>query len=108
MKPEYLVIFCTVPNEEVAQTISESLVSENLAACVNIIKHVRSIYLWKSEICDEGELLLIIKSTVEAFASLESKIQKLHPYEVPEILAIPVFRGNESYLAWIDENMKGK
>jgi periplasmic divalent cation tolerance protein len=106
MKSEYLIVFCTVPNENVAHKISKSLVSENLAACVNIVKNVRSIYRWESEICDEGELLLIIKTTVETYESLEEKIQNIHPYEVPEILAIPVFRGNESYLAWIDENMR--
>lgn len=105
METNYLMIFCTVPDTKSAESIASALVSEQLAACCNIIQNVRSVYSWKNEICDDTELLLVIKTTVDAYDNLEAKITELHPYEVPEILAIPIYRGSKDYLNWVDSNV---
>jgi periplasmic divalent cation tolerance protein len=106
MNSTYNVIICTVPNEETAAKISRTLVTEKLAACCNIIPGLRSIYRWKSEICDDAEYLLVIKTRAEVYERLEKRIQELHPYEVPEILALTVNQGLSNYLKWVDENVE--
>lgn len=80
--------------------------SENLAACCNILPGIRSLYKWKGEVCDESELLMIIKSRGDRYDDLEARIAALHPYDVPEVLAIPVKRGAGNYLKWMDENVE--
>ncbi len=106
MATKYITVFCTVPDETTATTIARKLVEAQLAACCNIVPGLRSIYTWKGEIQDDRELLLIIKSKASVFPRLEAKIKSLHPYEVPEILAIPVDSGNDAYLTWLDENVQ--
>ncbi|RMH95458.1 MAG: divalent-cation tolerance protein CutA [Calditrichaeota bacterium] len=107
MKTEHLIIFCTVPDSETAVHLSRTLVEEKLAACCNIVSGLRSIYFWKGEVCDDSELLLIIKSRLDVYDKLEQRIRELHPYEVPEILALPVYRGWKDYLNWVDEHVAG-
>lgn len=99
----YLTVLVTVPNEEMAVTISRTLVQERLAACVQIIDPIRSIYMWKNEVCDDSELLLFIKSTVMQFENLKKRVIELHTYETPEIIALPISNGLDSYLNWITE-----
>jgi len=99
---EFCVIFCTVPHKEVGLDIANTLVSKQLAACVNIVPGLTSIYTWKDELCNDQELLLIIKTKNNLFANVEEVIKKIHPYEVPEIISLPVISGSYDYLQWIE------
>jgi periplasmic divalent cation tolerance protein len=98
---EFCVIFCTVPHKEVGLDIANTLVSKQLAACVNIVPGLTSIYTWKDELCNDQELLLIIKTKNNLFANVEEVIKKIHPYEVPEIISLPVISGSYDYLQWV-------
>ncbi|MBN1485715.1 MAG: divalent-cation tolerance protein CutA [Chloroflexia bacterium] len=98
---EAIIVLCTVPTEESAQQIAQALVQDHLAACVNILPGIRSIYYWKDKICDDPELLLLIKSRQELFPLLQRRLQSLHPYEVPEILSLPVQEGAPTFLEWL-------
>lgn len=99
---EYCVIFCTVPNNEVGLNIANTLVSKQLAACVNIVPGLTSIYTWKGELCNDQEFLLIIKTKNNLFANIEEAIKKIHPYEVAEIISLPMISGSYEYLQWIE------
>ena len=102
---KHIVVMVTVPSEEIGVQISSALLEHNLAACVNIVAPIRSLYTWEDKICDDEELLLIIKSRAELFENrLVPAIQAVHPYEVPEIIALPILMGSKSYLDWIDES----
>jgi periplasmic divalent cation tolerance protein len=101
MTTTVLIAFCTCPNEDVAARIAETLVAERLAACVNQVSGVRSTYLWQGEIVDDGETLLLIKTTDARFEALTARLRELHPYELPEIVATPVSRGLAEYLQWV-------
>jgi len=101
---EYVAILVTVSSEEEGLRIARDLVDAKLAACVNIISGLRSIYRWEGKICDEGELLLLIKTRMPLFEQVEGKIREIHSYEVPEIVAIPITRGSEAYLNWLRES----
>ncbi len=103
---EALVVYITAPSEEEAAKIAKALVKERLAACVNIIKDIRSIYSWQGKIEDERELLMIVKTRPELFSSLKTRVKELHPYAVPEIIVLPVVDGSEEYLAWLRETTK--
>ena len=99
-----IVVLVTCGSEEEAAKIANSLVEERLAACVNIISPVRSIYRWEGKIWDEREWMLMIKTQKKRFEDLEKKIKSLHSYAVPEIIALPVVEGSASYLKWLEEN----
>jgi periplasmic divalent cation tolerance protein len=101
MKSEYIIVLITAPNEEDAAKIGRTLVEEKLAACANIIQSIRSIYRWQGRIEDEQETLVIAKTRNELFDRLKEKVIALHPYSVPEIIALPIVAGSESYLNWI-------
>lgn len=96
------VIFCTCPDAEIAERIAQHLVSEHLAACVNILPGVRSVYLWQGQVESAQEQLLMIKSAKPVYPAIESAIKALHPYEVPEIISLPIEQGSDDYLQWID------
>ncbi|NOR15838.1 MAG: divalent cation tolerance protein CutA [Candidatus Aminicenantes bacterium] len=98
---EYIVVFCTVPDEKTGRDIAEKLVKERLAACVNLSGSVTSFYWWQGTIEKDSENLLIIKTRREMFPELEAKITSLHPYQVPEIIALPILQGHPPYLDWI-------
>lgn len=100
---EEIVILITTPHEDEALKIARSLVEARLAACVNIIKDIRSIYSWQGKIEDDSEVLLIVKTRKELFESLSEKVKELHSYSVPEIIALPIISGSEDYLKWINE-----
>ena len=95
------VILCTVPTEEHARQIARTLVEEHLAACVSIVPGLRSIYRWEDNICDDAELLLLIKTRRETFSRLLSRLQELHPYKVPEVLALATADVSPAYLDWL-------
>jgi periplasmic divalent cation tolerance protein len=95
------VVLCSVPSEEVALTLANTLVEEQLVACVNIVPNVRSIYRWQGKVEDDRELLLVMKTRAERYAELETRVRALHPYEVCELLALDVDAGSAPYLAWL-------
>jgi periplasmic divalent cation tolerance protein len=101
-----LVVLTTVGSEEQAVSIAEELVEGKLAACVNIQPGVRSIYHWKGKLWDDEEFLLVIKTTTGAFESVRERIKKLHSYELPEILALPVADGDAGALEWIGRTVQ--
>jgi periplasmic divalent cation tolerance protein len=101
----HCVVFITVPNEAVAQRVSDTLLEARLVACVNIIHDIRSLYIWKEERQDDPEFLMIAKTRLERFQELVEAVRLVHPYEVPEIIALPIVVGDAPYLAWIDENV---
>ncbi len=95
------VVLMTAPNQEVAQRIARALVEERLAACVNLVPGVRSIYRWQGSVEDDAEILLLAKTGAKRCAALAARVQALHPYELPEIVVLPVDGGSQRYLAWI-------
>jgi len=101
MNPEHIVVLSTCPDEAVAARIARTLVEERLAACVNRLAAVRSTYSWQGAIQDDAEVLLVIKTRREHFDALAERLAGLHPYEVPEIVALPVVAGSAPYLAWL-------
>lgn len=98
-----IVVLITAPSEEEAVKIATALVDEKLAACVNIVPGVRSIYRWEGTVCDEREVLLMVKTKSSIFEKLKDRVRNLHPYTTPEIIATPVTAGLEGYLKWVDE-----
>lgn len=96
-----IVVFSTFPNVELAASIARTLVDEQLCACVNLVPAVRSIYRWQHATCDEAEVLGVIKTTDDRLAALEARLVALHPYDVPELIALPVVGGHAPYLAWV-------
>ncbi len=98
------VVFVTVPSEAEAAEIGRVLVEERLAACANITGQIRSIYRWQDSIEDEPEFLMILKTTEDSLDALIARANELHPYDVPEIIALPIHKGHPPYLNWIAEN----
>lgn len=96
-----VVIFCTFPDVEVARQIGTAMVELQLAACVNIAPLVESIYRWEGKVQQGNESMGIFKTTREKLDDFEKALQKLHPYEVPEIIVLPVLAGSEAYLEWV-------
>jgi len=95
------VVICACPDEATAAHIAQDLVNQRLAACVNRLSSVRSTYSWQGRIQEEPEVVLTIKTTRARYDALEVRLRALHPYEVPEIIALPVVAGSTSYLSWI-------
>jgi periplasmic divalent cation tolerance protein len=100
-----ILLFSACESEEQAARLARHLVELRLAACVNIVPGVRSFYRWKGAIEDTSEWLLVIKSRRDLFSAIRTELAKAHSYEVPELLAIPVVEGAESYLAWLDREL---
>ena len=103
MTTEYIIVFITAPNEEEAARISHAIVGEKLAACVNIIRSVRSIYRWQGRVEDEQEVLMIVKTKRTLFERLQGRVKELHSYSVPEIIGLPVVEGSKQYLDWLGQ-----
>jgi len=95
------IVFTTVGHKEAAEKLAQQLVERRLAACVNIIGPIRSIYRWRDKVQNEPEFLLMIKTTAESAAQLRSAFQALHPYELPECVELVVGGGSEEYLNWV-------
>jgi periplasmic divalent cation tolerance protein len=100
----YILCLVTIDDSDRAEYIARILVEKRLTACVNILPRVRSIYSWKGEVCDESEKLMIMKTKGHLFERLQKEIRELHPYEVPEIIALNIDHGLPEYLRWIDES----
>ncbi len=105
---KYIVVLITAPNDEKGQDIANHLVENHLAACVNIVPAIKSIYRWQEKICQEEEVLLMVKTREALFASIRREIRKIHPYEVPEVISLDIKQGNSLYLEWISQNTTGK
>ncbi len=98
---EAVVVLVTAPTPERAAEIARAAVAERLAACGNVVPGVRSIYRWEGRVQDEAEALLVLKTTRARFEALRDRVLALHPYQVPEVIALPVEAGSAAYLAWI-------
>lgn len=99
---EVRVVFCTCPDVETAERLAQCVVEERLAACVNLVPGLRSVYKWEGEIHRDSEVLLLIKTTAARLPALTERLVALHPYSVPEVIATPVIAGAEPYLAWVE------
>ncbi len=104
-KKKYIMVMTTVGSEEQAVVIADALVNKKVAACVNIIPSIRSIYRFKGKVWDDEEYLLIIKSTQNNYSEIEKTITELHNYEIPEILSFPMEKGSRNFLNWIEESV---
>ena len=96
-----LMVMTTAPDTETAQKIARSLVERRLAACVNILAPCQSVYNWQGAVEDSNEIPLLIKTTAARYGMLEAAIAALHPYDVPEIVALPLSHGLPEYLSWV-------
>jgi len=103
---DFVVVFVTVPNQDIAASMAKVLVEEKLVACVNILPGVRSIYAWQGKLCDEAELLCVLKTRRTLFPTLRERVVAMHPYEVPEVIALPITAGHEPYLAWLQDETR--
>ena len=101
MTNEAIVVFCTAPSEEVAEQLARALLEARCVACVNLVPGVRSMYRWQGVVEDTREVQLLIKTQRERFADVKRVIREVHPFDVPEIIALPVVAGSADYLAWI-------
>ena len=99
--PSIRLVLTTLPNAEIAGEMARNLVESGLAACVNILPPCRSVYRWQGQVEEAGEVPMLVKTTALRYAELEEAIRAAHPYELPEIVAVPLARGLPGYLAWV-------
>jgi periplasmic divalent cation tolerance protein len=104
MAADHLLVLCTCPGNTVAAEVATALIEQNLAACVNRVTGVKSWYRWEGHLQQDEEVLLLIKTTSGRMAEVETAIRKLHPYELPEVIAVPITAGSEGYLNWIAQS----
>ncbi|OGL46193.1 MAG: hypothetical protein A2W05_11060 [Candidatus Schekmanbacteria bacterium RBG_16_38_10] len=100
------MIITTVNSDSAAKKIAQALIEEKLAACVNIIPSVTSIFRWEGKVSTESELILIAKSKEKLFDEIKDKILSLHPYKLPEIITVPIVDGSKEYLKWVEDELK--
>lgn len=100
---KFVLALTTVPDEETGQAIALDLVGKRLAACVNVIPAGRSVYWWEGKITEEHECVLLIKTRAELLEDLEKSLKAIHPYRLPELIALPIERGSADYLAWLEK-----
>ena len=103
MEYAHIIVYITVPSREVGQQIADALLEGKLVACVNIISEISSIYHWQGSIEQDDELLLIAKTRAALFDRLATTVKRIHPFDIPEVIAMPIVAGSNEYLAWIDE-----
>jgi periplasmic divalent cation tolerance protein len=101
-----IMVFTNLPDSDIARSIARSLIDERLAACVNILPAMQSIYRWQGAVEEAGEVAVVIKTTEGLYPQVEAAIVKLHPYDIPEILALPIVAGLPAYLDWIKSETK--
>src|SRR5215813_848250 len=100
-----MIVLVTAPNMEEASRIADALVGARLAACVNIVSGIESVYRWEGQITRDSEILMVIKTTDERYAELEQQVKALHSYTTPEVIAIRIERGAEAYLKWLGQSV---
>jgi len=103
-----IVILTTVDSAELGRKIANALVNAGLAACVNVVPGVRSVYRWQGRLCDEEELLLLIKTTADRFEDVRRNIRRLHTYQVPEVISLPIGAGDRDYISWLRDQVTGR
>ena len=101
-----LLVYCTFPTPEAAERIAHDVVEKRLAACVNIVSQVRSVYQWQGKVCKEDEYLAMLKTSVGRFEALKSRIVEQHPYDCPEVIAVEIKDGHEDYLQWVADETR--
>ena len=99
------IILTTVSDRATAERMAQALVTEQLAACINLLP-ITSIYRWQGELCNEPEIQLVIKTDLEQFEPVQARIRELHPYDLPEIVALPIARGSTAYLNWMSAQLQ--
>lgn len=99
--PAVQVVLVTAPDADTAARLGRALVEERLAACVNLVPGVRSIYRWEGELHDDAEVLLLVKTRPDRLQALAARVKELHPYALPEVLALPASGGSPAYLDWL-------
>ncbi len=105
MVTDKIVVLTTCESQDQAEQLARRLIEDRLAACVNILPGARSIYRWKDKIEDAAEFVLVIKSRRDVFDKLRAAIARLHSYEIPEVIALPVVDGSDAYLKWLDREL---
>lgn len=104
METEYIIVFITAPSRDVGEQIARALLDDRLVACVNLVSTIDSLFWWQDEIQSEQEILLIAKSRADLFENgILRVVLSIHPYDVPEVIALPIVKGSREYLDWIDE-----
>ena len=101
----YQLVLCTCPDENIAINIAENIVAQRVAACVNVLPSVYSVYHWQDNVESAKESIILIKTTREQYAALEKVITSLHPYEIPEVIALNIDNGLPEYLKWIGSSI---
>ncbi len=104
-KPEAIVVFITAPTRDEARALADRLVETQLAACVQILPEMESVYHWQGKVERQPEHLLLAKTTADRFAELEREVRAMHSYETPEIVSFPITRGSADYLRWLEESV---
>lgn len=104
---EVVVVLVTGPDAASLETLAGTIVGEGLAACVNLIPRVRSVYRWDGEVHHDDEALAVVKTTRPAIGALRDRVHELHPYDVPEFLVLPVEGGSDAYLGWVEGSVRG-
>ena len=103
MNKQFVIAFSTFPDKELAQKIARELVENAVVACANIVPSVESIYFWKDKVETSAEVFAIFKMTAARYSEFESRLRKLHPYDVPEIVRLNIAEGNSDYFRWVSE-----
>jgi len=106
VQSDYCIVLITAPNRESGRQIARRLVEERLAACVNLLPGITSFYHWEGQLNEDEEVLLICKTRHEHFERLQIEVKAIHPYQVPEVIALPLTDGLEAYLHWVDESVR--
>ena len=104
MNHEYVIVLTTLPADADGPAFARGLLEERLAACVNLMQPMESIYRWEGEVAQETERQVVIKTSRERVVTLWERVRELHPYDVPEFLVIPIVDGNDAYLRWVAES----
>ena len=105
VRGSYVALMITCPSREEAERVARALVEARLAACVNILPNVRSIYWWEGKVEEGDEVLLLVKTRLDLVGELARRVRSLHSYEVPEIIALPIVAGSDDYLRWVDSSL---
>jgi periplasmic divalent cation tolerance protein len=101
-----IVVLTTLPDRNKARAFARALVDEKLAACVNVVPGLRSVYRWKGEVHDDPEVLCVVKTSRAKMTKLKQRLKSLHPYEVPELIALPIIDGSAAYLQWMSQALR--
>jgi periplasmic divalent cation tolerance protein len=108
MNPEYVVVLTTLPADADGAAFGRTLVEERLAACVNLLPPMSSVYRWEGQVEQDTERQMIVKTSRERVVALWERIRELHPYEVPEFVVLPIVDGSDAYLRWLGESVEAE